>query len=111
MVIDHRVAPISATLWRVNCFFFYRSSIGHFLSVCRGRGFASLVGAADTRGERGIVAVAERAGGRVRLLHYAPALPPFYRAELTHLHRLVETFVRVGTDRRFTHRERIYCPR
>ena len=49
------------------------------------------MGTTDTRGDRGIVAVAERGGGRVRLLHYAPALRPFYQAELTHLHRLVET--------------------
>ena len=57
--------------------------------VYRGRGFTTLKGVTDTRGERGIVAVAERGGGRVRLLHYAPALPPFYQTELTHLHRLV----------------------
>ena len=53
----------------------------------RGRSFARLPGVFDTRGERGIVAVAERGGGRVRLLHYAPAFPPFYQTELTHFHR------------------------
>lgn len=53
----------------------------------RGRGFTKLAGVVDTRGDRGLVAVAERGGGRVRLLHYAPALPPFYGTELTHLHR------------------------
>lgn len=31
--------------------------------------------------------MAERGGGRVRLLHYAPALRPFYPTEITHLHR------------------------
>lgn len=57
------------------------------LWACRGRGFARLVGVDDARGDRGIVAVAERGGGRVRLLHYAPALRPFYPTEITHLRR------------------------
>lgn len=48
-----------------------------------------LVGVIDTRGERALVAVAERGGGRVRILHYAPALEPFYATELTHVHRCV----------------------
>lgn len=55
--------------------------------VRRGNGFSRLAGVSDTRGERGLVAVAERGGGRVRLLHYAPALEPFYKTELTHVHR------------------------
>lgn len=50
-------------------------------------GSERLVGVTDSRGDRGVVAVAERGGGRVRLLHYAPPFPPFYAAELTHLHR------------------------
>ncbi|CAN0408429.1 unnamed protein product, partial [Ectocarpus sp. 12 AP-2014] len=61
-------------------------SLLSLLRAFRGRGFARLVGVDDARGDRGIVAVAERGGGRVRLLHYAPALRPFYPTEITHLH-------------------------
>lgn len=82
-----------------------RKKWSHLLAMCfmsglyRGRGFDRLAGVTDTRGARGLVAVAERAGGRVRLLHYAPAFPPFYTTELTHLHRLARAVGGRGSGR------------
>eukprot|EP00903_Cladosiphon_okamuranus_P021088 g19371.t1 len=63
-------------------------SLLSLLRAFRWGAFERLVGVADNRGDRGVVAVAERGGGRVRLLHYAPALPPFYATELAHLHSI-----------------------
>lgn len=64
----------------------------------RGRELERLADVVDSRGDRGLVAVTERAGGRVRILHYAPSLPPFYEAELTHCHRFESVPSNKGVD-------------
>lgn len=83
----HRPLPFPCAIVAFNVAYSHRP----LRRKLRGEGFHRLVGITDNRGPRGWVAVAERAGGRVRLLHYAPSCEPFYATELTQAHRSVQT--------------------